>query len=202
MVIKFDIIYLKLQNYMKCHFPPHALQVHNDTQVGSHAQGGHMYTHRKCYTCMYIAFIQWFNRTQLPGVVVCLVVNNLKHYFHINANKQKTQNTKHNRKRETTKTLCASERLLSLLPDNQSLSPLVSAFSVLGRLEKHLVWNIWKSCEWTMATGLIAHRFNLECNSNVEIHSSFRDSSWHSRKFLKDYINTKTRKLDTIKTTR
>lgn len=27
-------------------------------------------------------------------------------------------------------------------PDNQSLSPFVSAFSVLGRLEKHLVWNI------------------------------------------------------------
>lgn len=31
MVVTFDIIYLKLQTYMKCQFPPHDLQAHNDT---------------------------------------------------------------------------------------------------------------------------------------------------------------------------
>lgn len=61
MAVMFDIIYLKRPAYMKCHFPPCALRVHNDAEVGSQAQGRTcMYAPRKkaFYTQVYTPLVQ------------------------------------------------------------------------------------------------------------------------------------------------
>lgn len=140
------------------------------------------------------------NRTQLPGVVVCLVVNNLKHCFHMNANKQKKGGGGNHKD-----IVCYWETTFSSLQ-----IPKVSV-----HLSLHLgFWAELRSTEYGISERAVsrkmyhrdwtpvAHKFNLKCNSDMEIHSSFQYSSWHSRKFLESYSNVKTRECNAIKTTR
>lgn len=71
-------------------------------------------------------------KTQHPQVVICTVVNNLKHCFYVKASKQKGKPQKH---------------CVPTLPRHQGLSPRASTLRVLGGLEKPSLLSIRKSRE-------------------------------------------------------